>query len=69
MSSLDEDIELMVYNYRKVGDLLSRKVTIGEVRSFMIVDLALQTETEAELEKFFAIVKLMKQLREKETHA
>ena len=67
MSSLDEDIELMVYNYRKVGDLLSRKVTIGEVRSFMIVDLALQTE--AELEKFFAIVKLMKQLREKETHA
>ena len=67
MSSLDEDIELMVYNYRKVGDLLSRKVTIGEVRSFMIVDLASQTE--AELEKFFAIVKLMKQLREKETHA
>jgi hypothetical protein len=67
MSSLDEDIELMVHNYRKVGDLLSRKVTIGEVRSFMIVDLASQTE--AELEKFFAIVKLMKQLREKETHA
>ena len=67
MSSLDEDIELMVYNYRKVGDLLSGKVTLGEIRSFMIIDLSLLTE--AELGRFFAIVGLMKQLREKETHA
>ena len=65
--SQDEDVELIMHNYRKVSDLLSGKVTIEEIRSFMIVDLALQTE--AEFGTFFAIVELMKQLREKETHA
>ena len=74
MSSQDEDVELIMNNYRKVGDLLSGKVTIGEVRSFMIVVAA--SLTEAEFGTFFAIVGLMKQLREKkkqlrekETHA
>ena len=67
MSSQDEDVELIMNNYRKVSDLLSGKVTIGEVRSFVIVVVA--SLTEAEFGTFFAIVGLMKQLREKETHA
>ena len=65
--SQDEDVELIMHNYRKVSDLLSGKVTVGEIRSFMIADLVSQTE--AEFRMFFTIVELIKHLKEKETHA